>query len=293
VSPDTDSLLAFAVDTALAAGGVLTAHDAPFPRAPRLKGAIDPVTDADLASERLIVERIRAAWPGHAICAEEEVHDSDLAGLTWYVDPLDGTVNFSQAHPFFAVSLACYHGSTPLAAVVHAPRLGETFAAAAGRGTTLNGQRCRVSGKSALLESVLATGFAYRRRELLDNNVGHFADMVLRVRGMRRCGSAALDLAYVAAGRLDGLWEPHLSPWDVAAGALLVAEAGGVVSDMSGGGDWLHGRSAVACAPGLHADILAVLAGREPEDSAAERAREPAGPAAERARAPGSAERRP
>jgi myo-inositol-1(or 4)-monophosphatase len=267
--PDTSDLLAFAVDTARAAGDVLLRHDAPFPRAPRMKGAIDPVTDADVAAERLIVERIRARWPGHAICAEEEVHDTALAGLSWYVDPLDGTVNFSQAHPFFAVSIACYDGATPLAAVVHAPRLRETFAAGAGLGTTLDGQRCTVSAKTRLIESVLATGFAYKRRELADNNVAHFADMVLRVRGMRRCGSAALDLAYVAAGRLDGLWEPHLSPWDVAAGALLVREAGGVVTDMQGGATWLHGRSMVACGPALHADILAVLAGREPPGGAA------------------------
>jgi len=264
VSLDPAAILAFAVDTARAAGDVLLAHDSPFPRPPRMKGSIDPVTDADLASERLIVERLRARWPGHAICAEEEVHDTQLAGPTWYVDPLDGTVNFSQAHPFFAVSIACYDGPRPVAAVVHAPRLQETFAAAAGLGATLNGQRLAVSAKTALIESVLATGFAYKRRELADNNVGHFADMVLRVRGMRRCGSAALDLAYVAAGRLDGYWEPHLSPWDVAAGALLVREAGGIVTDMRGGDDWLHGRSAVACGPGLHADILAVVAGREP-----------------------------
>jgi myo-inositol-1(or 4)-monophosphatase len=264
VSLDPQAVLAFAVDTALAAGEVLVAHDAPFPRPPRLKGAIDPVTDADLASERLIVERLRARFPSHAICAEEEVRDAASPGPTWYVDPLDGTVNFSQAHPFFAVSIACYDGPVPVAAVVHAPRLRETFAAAAGCGATLNGQLLGVSAKAALLESVLATGFAYRRRELADNNVAHFADMVLRVRGLRRCGSAALDLAYVAAGRLDGYWEPHLSPWDVAAGALLVREAGGVVTDMRGGDDWLHGRSAVACGPALHASILAVLAGREP-----------------------------
>jgi myo-inositol-1(or 4)-monophosphatase len=266
VSLPVTEVLAFAVDTAHAAGELLLAHDAPFARAPRMKGAIDPVTDADLASERLIVGRIRERWPGHAIVAEEEVRDEAREGPTWYVDPLDGTVNFSQAHPFFAVSLACYEGPRPVVAVVHAPRLRETFAAAAGRGATLNGAPLAVARKTRLIESVLATGFAYQRRTLADDNVRHFADMVLRVRGLRRCGSAALDLAYVAAGRLDGHWEPHLSPWDVAAGALLVREAGGVVTDMQGGGSWLHGRSLVACAPGLHAAILAVLAGREPEE---------------------------
>ncbi|MHC5212895.1 MAG: inositol monophosphatase family protein, partial [Planctomycetota bacterium] len=180
------------------------------------------------------------------------------------VDPLDGTVNFSQAHPFFAVSIALYDGDRPLVGVVHAPRLGETFAAAAGRGAHLDGRRLAVSTKTRLLDSVLATGFAYRRTELADNNVGHFDDMILRVRGLRRGGSAALDLAYVAAGRLDGHWEPHLNAWDVAAGALLVLEAGGRVSTMDGGDGWLHGDSILAAGPGLHGPMAAVLAGRDP-----------------------------
>jgi myo-inositol-1(or 4)-monophosphatase len=261
----TDDLLALAVETARAAGDLVRSHDAPVPgEAPRMKGERDPVTAADLASERLIVDRLRRLGPPASICAEEETREGGREGLTWYVDPLDGTVNFSQAHPFFAVSIALYEDERPLVAVVHAPRLGETFAAAAGRGATLNGLPLAVSRKSRLLDSVLATGFAYGRAELPDNNVDHFANMVLRVRGLRRGGSAALDLAYVAAGRLDGHWEPHLNPWDVAAGALLVLEAGGVVTDMSGGADWLSGRSIVAAAPGVHASILAVLAGREP-----------------------------
>jgi myo-inositol-1(or 4)-monophosphatase len=265
VSVDPSRALAFAVSTAHAAGALILAHDAPVPgAAPTMKGERDPVTAADLASERLIVARIREAFPGTAVCAEEETRDGALDGLTWYVDPLDGTVNFSQAHPFFAVSIALYDGLRPLAAVVHAPRLHETFAAAAGRGATLDGRPLAVSRKTRLLDSVLATGFAYRRAELPDNNVRHFSDMVLRVRGLRRGGSAALDLAYVAAGRLDGHWEPHLNAWDVAAGALLVQEAGGRVTTMDGGDGWLHGASILAAGPGLHAAMADVLAGREP-----------------------------
>lgn len=267
--PDLDDALAFAVDTARAAGEVLLAHDEGLPRTrPRMKGAIDPVTDADLASERLIVERLRSAWPDAAIWAEEETRDPPGGGLRWYVDPLDGTVNFSQAHPFYAVSLALYDGEQGLLGVVHAPRLGETFAAARGRGATLDGRPLAVSDKTELIESVLATGFAYGRRELENDNVSSFADMVLRVRGLRRCGSAALDLAYTAAGRLDGYWEPHLNSFDVAAGAVLVQEAGGLVSDMTGGEAWLHGGSIIAGPPPLHAAILeavsAVLAGKDP-----------------------------
>ncbi len=263
---DTAAALALAVDAARAAGEVILAHDGARPGAqrgqtPRMKGPRDPVTVADLASERLIVPRLRAACPQAAIVAEEETHDRPGDGLAWYVDPLDGTVNFSQAHPFFAVSIALYRGPEPLVAVVHAPRLRETFAARAGGGATLNGEALAVSGTQRLEDALLGTGFAYRRNELPDDNVAHFADFVLRVRDLRRCGSAALDLAYVAAGRLDGYWEPHLNAWDVAAGALLVREAGGLVTDMRGGAGWLHGRSLLAAPEALHGPMLHVLAG--------------------------------
>lgn len=262
MAEDTSELLAFAVETASAAGQLVAAHDRPFPRPPAMKGMRDPVTETDLASERLIVQRLRARFPDHAIVAEEEVRDPASDRPTWYVDPLDGTVNFSQAHPFFCVSLALYQGDVPLVGVVHAPRLGETFAAARGQGATLNGQPLSVSLKTELMQSVLATGFAYGRNELADNNVGHFSDFILKVRGIRRCGSAALDLAYVAAGRLDGYWEPHLNSFDVAAGALLVTEAGGVVTDMAGGRGWLHGGTIVAAGPAVHGVMLPVLAER-------------------------------
>lgn len=255
-------LLAFAIDTASAAGREILALDSPFPRAPTMKGLRDPVTEADLASERLIVERLRAQCPGMSIVAEEETRSGSTDGLTWYVDPLDGTVNFSQAHPFFAVSLALYDGPTPLVGVVHAPRLGETFSALRGGGATLDGRPLAVSSKQQLIDAVLATGFAYRRHELADDNVGHFVDLILKVRGIRRAGSAALDLAYVAAGRLDAYWEPHLNSFDVAAGALLVSEAGGRVTDMQGGDQWLHGGTIVAGGAALHGALIAVLGER-------------------------------
>jgi len=265
VSLDLADVLAFASATAEDAGREILERDGLFPQAPSMKGLRDPVTEADLASERLIVERLTGRFPDHAIFAEEETRVGSRAGLTWYVDPLDGTVNFSQAHPFFAVSLALYDGPRPLLGVVHAPRLGETFAAAAGRGATLRSptqaaaQPLSVSSKQALIEAVLATGFAYRRHELVDNNVGHFARLVLQVRGIRRAGSAALDLAYVAAGRLDGYWESDLNPFDLAAGALLVQAAGGVVSDMHGGQDWLQSGSIVAGGAAMHAAVLQQL----------------------------------
>jgi myo-inositol-1(or 4)-monophosphatase len=264
VEPDLAAALEFAVETARAAGAVILQHDGLLPhaqrgKAPRMKGPRDPVTAADLAAERLIVERLRARFPGTGIVAEEETREPGGAGLTWYVDPLDGTVNFSQAHPFFAVSIALYRGEEPLVGVVHAPRLQETFAARAGGGATLNGQRLSGSEKVRLQDALLGTGFAYLRNELADDNVRHFADFVPIVRDLRRGGSAALDLAYVAAGRLDGYWELSIKPWDIGAGALLVREAGGRVTTPEGEADFL-GKPGVLISNGLiHAQMLRVL----------------------------------
>jgi myo-inositol-1(or 4)-monophosphatase len=214
--------------------------------------ARDLVTAADVASERLIVARLRAAFPQYAIEAEEEVRDAvDDLRPRWFLDPLDGTVNFVHGIPAFAVSLALYTGKTPQLAVVHLPRIGETFTAERGRGAWCAGEPIHVSAAETLGESILATGFPYRRNELPNNNLANFNAFFLDVRGMRRMGSAAMDLAYVAAGRLDGFWELHLSPHDVAAGALLVREAGGVVEDVDGGEDWLRGGHIVAAGPGI------------------------------------------
>jgi len=217
--------------------------------------ARDLVTSADVASERLVVARLREAFPEHAIEAEEEVRDAADGRPRWFVDPLDGTVNFVHGIPAFAVSIALFVGGVPEAAVVHLPRLGETFTAERGKGTRKDGEPVRVSETSALGEAILATGFPYRRNELPNNNLENFNRFFLDVRGMRRMGSAAMDLAYVAAGRLDGFWELHLAPHDVAAGALLVREAGGIVRDVDGGEDWLRGGHIVAANPGLFEEI--------------------------------------
>ena len=214
--------------------------------------ARDLVTSADVASERLVVVRLRHAFPEHAIEAEEEVRDpAEDRRPRWFVDPLDGTVNFVHGIPAFAVSIALYVDGAPEAAVVHLPRLGETFTAERGRGTRMNGEPVHVSETSALGEAILATGFPYRRNELPNSNLENFNRFFYDVRGMRRMGSAAMDLAYVAAGRLDGFWELHLAPHDVAAGALLVREAGGIVRDVDGGEDWLRGGHIVAANPNL------------------------------------------
>lgn len=217
--------------------------------------ARDLVTEADLASEHCLVERLRRAFPEHAIEAEEAVRDQASSGPRWFLDPLDGTVNFVHRLPCYAVSLGLVVDGQPEVGVVHAPRLAETFHAVRGGGAFLGAERLRVSAADTLAEAVLATGFPYRRPGPRPSNLENFAALIHEVRDLRRMGSASLDLAYVAAGRFDGFWELHLAPHDVAAGALLVREAGGQVSDLDGGEDWLRGGHIVAAGSGLHASL--------------------------------------
>lgn len=221
--------------------------------------ARDLVTEADVESERLIVARLREEFPDHHIEAEESPPDAETDELRprWFIDPLDGTTNFVHGLPIFAVSMGLYVGREPQVAVVHVPRVGETFTAVRGGGAWLGETPLQVSTSTALGDSVLGTGFPYRRNELEHSNLENFGRFFYDVRGMRRLGSAAVDLAYTAAGRLDGFWELHLAPHDLAAGALLVREAGGVVTDGSGGENWLRGGSLVAAGTGIHAAMVA------------------------------------
>ncbi|MCU0726000.1 MAG: inositol monophosphatase [Planctomycetes bacterium] len=254
--------LAFATDLARRAGEVLLSfYDPAGLRGHRTgKGrARDFLTEADRASETLVVEELSRAFPDDAIVAEEGGSRPGNGRRTWYVDPLDGTVNFSRGHPFFAVSIGLVAGGVPLLGAVHAPVLGETFAGEVGVGAVRNGESIAVSGIRDLPESLLATGFAYVRNESPDDNVDNFARLILKVLCIRRAGAASLDLAYVAAGRLDGFWELHLSAWDVAAGAAIVRAAGGTVTDLRGGEDFLTGRHIVATNGRLHEDLRANL----------------------------------
>ncbi len=249
-----DAILVEVESAARAAGEVLLEHFGTIDRADvRSKTASrDLVSKADVAAERVLVARLRRAFPGHAIEAEEEVRDApDALRPRWFLDPLDGTVNFVHGIPVFSVSVGLYMGNSPLVGIVHAPKFGEMFTARLGGGAHLNGRLIRVSTCDGLADAVLATGFPYRRNELANNNVANFDALILEIRGIRRMGSAALDLAYVAAGRFDGYWELHLEPHDVAAGALLVREAGGIVRDVSGGEDWLRGKNVVASGAGI------------------------------------------
>lgn len=223
------------------------------------KGRVDLVTAADHESERHVLACIRQRYPEHTIVSEEDSPASASAAARWIVDPLDGTTNFVHGFPFFAVSIAFERDGQTEVGVVHAPALGETFHAIAGDGAFRNGERLRVSTTAGLIDSLLATGFPYDRWERADNNLGAFARLTMATQGVRRVGAASLDLAYVAAGRLDGYWEIGLKPWDVAAGALIVSEAGGCVTDYAGGPNVGSGAEIVATNGRLHDELLDAL----------------------------------
>lgn len=249
---------AFLEATAKEAGDVITRWYGRIEEVGR-KGVRDLVTVADREAEALVIARIREAFPGEAILAEETLSGQGMADRLWVLDPLDGTTNFVHRIPHVAVSLAYWEAGKPVAACVFNPILGECFTAAFGCGAYLNGRALRVSATSELREALLATGFHYRMEQTDDDNLQHFVDLAKKVRGLRRLGSAALDLCYVADGRYDGFWELHLSPWDVAAGGLIVREAGGVVTDFHRGDDWLMGKSIIAANPAIHGVLAAEI----------------------------------
>jgi myo-inositol-1(or 4)-monophosphatase len=229
-----------------------------------LKGAVNPVPETDKAAEALIIERLREAFPDHRILAEE-THGDDWRAWDepgppmWLIDPLDGTVNFAHGFPFVGVSLALLAEAKPAVGVVYDPLRDETFAASAGGGTTRNGRRVRVSPVGRLADAFLATGFAYDRRTAVDNNTQRLDHFLRRSQGVRRAGSAAVDLSYVACGRLDGFWEKGLHPWDVAAATLIVQEAGGQVTDFDGGPNYLSGEFFLASNGLIHDEMLRVI----------------------------------
>jgi myo-inositol-1(or 4)-monophosphatase len=198
-----------------------------------LKGDFDLVTEADRASEKLVVERLRSHFPSHGIVAEEGGGHESSSEFRWYVDPLDGTTNFAHGFPMFNVTLGLEHAGEMIAGVVHDPIRGEMFAAERGSGAWLNNRRIHVSKAERLADSLASTGFPSRKRHA-NVNIHFYHQMAMASHGVRRTGSAAIDLAYVACSRLDAFWEFGLNPWDMAAGILLVTEAGGRVSDMNG-----------------------------------------------------------
>lgn len=191
----------------------------------------DLVTEADRQSEEVIINGLRRYFPGHPILAEESGQFGEGAEFLWVIDPLDGTTNYAHQYPLVAISIGLLYQQEPVLGVVYNPIQGELYHAYCGAGACLNGQKIAASKVSSLNQSLLATGFAYDRRQNADNNYREFCHFTHMTQGVRRGGAASLDLAYVAAGRLDGYWERGLKPWDVAAGIVLVREAGGKVSD--------------------------------------------------------------
>jgi len=247
-----------AVEAARRAGRIL-AEGLEGPMGVSMKGPREVVTDMDRAAEAVIVETVRAAFPGAVIMAEEGSPSPAQGDRVWIVDPLDGTNNYAHGYPFFSVAIAVEEAGAPAAGVVYDPLRDELFAAEAGLGATRNGAPIAVSTAARLSDSLVATGFPYGRAEGTENNLANLNRFILAVRGIRRGGSAELDLCYVACGRLDGFWELGLKAWDVSAGGLIVREAGGTVTNF-GGSRWDHRRGDIVASNGrIHDEMLALI----------------------------------
>ncbi|HEY6193472.1 MAG TPA: inositol monophosphatase family protein [Candidatus Eisenbacteria bacterium] len=288
---DAPALRDAACELARAAGAILLEGYGRV-HAPERKGRIDLVTEYDRRSEALLLERIRARFPEHAILAEESGAHAGVpaatggppagtvgpptgkagstagrgpagatrAGVRWICDPLDGTTNFAHNYPFFCVSVGVEVAGVMAAGAVYDPVRDELFAAAAGEGATRNDAPIHVSALGKLDDALLVTGFPYDVREHPERHLPLFQEFLLRAQGVRRDGSAALNLCYVAMGRFDGMWEGNLNPWDIAAGSLIVREAGGTITGYAGEALRLDGRRIVAANPALHARMLEVVA---------------------------------
>ena len=226
------------------------------------KGPKDFVSEVDRAAEAAIVETLHAAYPDHGIFAEEGTgrDKNPNAEHVWMIDPLDGTTNFLHGFPQYCVSIALAHRNVVTQAVIYDPVRNDLFTATRGRGAFLNDRRIRVSRRAHLRDSLIGTGFPFRDGSYLDTYLAMMKTMVVQSAGLRRPGAAALDLAYVAAGFYDGFWEIGLNPWDVAAGSLLVLEAGGLIGDLAGEGDYLHGGQVIAATPKVFAQMVQALA---------------------------------
>jgi myo-inositol-1(or 4)-monophosphatase len=225
------------------------------------KGPKDFVSEIDRAAEAAIVETIHASYPDHAILAEEGTARDGNTGAEylWIIDPLDGTTNFLHGFPQYCVSIALAHRNVVQQGVIYDPVRNDLFTATRGRGAFLNDRRIRVSKRTHLRDALIGTGFPFRDGSYLDTYLAMMKAMITETAGLRRPGAAALDLAYVAAGSYDGFFEVGLNPWDVAAGSLLVLEAGGLIGDLSGEGDYLYGGQVIAASPKIFAQMVTLL----------------------------------
>lgn len=258
-TPETAKLFHIAWEAAHAAG-TLIRENWQRPKEIAYKGAIDLVTSVDRDAERCIVNILRQNFSDHSILAEEE---TDVTGshnsYRWIIDPLDGTTNFAHGYPQFCVSIGLEHQQDMLLGVVYDPIRRECFSAIRGQGAKLDGQAIRVSATAELDQALLATGFPYDQRENADFYLSFFKAFMTRSQGIRRAGSAALDLCYVACGRLDGFWELKLRPWDTAASSLIVKESGGRISNFSGNDFSIRSNETMASNDAIHTAMLEVM----------------------------------
>jgi len=259
-----EQLLEVARGAALAGGGQLKELFGNLERVKEKGEAGNLVTEADLAAEAAVLAVLSEATPSFGLLAEESGRRPGEGPLEWCVDPLDGTTNYAHGFPVFCTSVGLLFQGRPLLGALVVPLLDQVFWAAPGLGAWCNGRRLQVSGCTGLSEALLATGFAYDRTRRQDNNYAEFAFFTHRSHGVRRAGAAAVDLAFVAAGSLDGYWERGLSPWDLAAGVVLVEQAGGLVSGYRGEELELASGRILACAPGLQDPMIAALAACQP-----------------------------
>lgn len=254
-----DTLLETAVTAGRAAGSLLLNYAAAGFHV-EYKNPINLVTDADRAAEQCVIDHIRSRFPSHRFLAEERGRiDGAPSPYLWIIDPLDGTTNFAHGYPAYCVSIGLEYQEKCLLGVIYDPSRDELFTAMDQKGAHLNGRRLRVSDTTDLDNSLLVTGFAYDIRDAPRNNLDHFCSFALKAQGIRRTGSAALDLCYVAAGRFDGFWEVRLNPWDMAAGAVIVREAGGRLTNFSGKDLSIYEQELVASNGHIHEAMLTVL----------------------------------
>ena len=253
-------MIQIAKEAACSAGEILTEHFGKIPEAAvRQKTKNDFLSFVDEASEKKIVSIIRSAFPNHEFLAEEGGKSGASGDYLWIIDPLDGTKNYLSGIPLFAVSIALQYKEEIILGVVYDPLRKELFSAQKGAGAFLNEQPIRVSGKEKLEQSLIATGFPFKAKHFLPVYLKAFEDIFQQSVGMRRMGAAAIDLAYLAAGRFDGFWEIGLSPWDVAAGALIIGEAGGQVSDFWKKNDFLWNNYILASNGRIHNQIMEII----------------------------------
>ena len=247
-----------AVNAALKAGSYILKNLGKV-KSVRYKGEINIVTEIDKKAESIIVNTIKKAYPDHNFLAEEKIYKKRNLDYTWIIDPLDGTTNFLHGFPIFCVSIALQYKDDIILGVVYDPTRDELFYAEKGKGAFLNKKKIRVSKTRDLKKSLLATGFAYNKKRVRNNNVTNFFSVMKAAQAVRRAGSAAIDLCYVACGRFDGFWELFLHPWDTAAGILIVEESGGKVTRMDGKDYTIYDKEILATNSKIHKQVIKVL----------------------------------